>query len=156
MNRRQVSPWDAPVVRALDAVEELPGFEPEHVGWDDFRFHGTGTAWEMDTVSIYAYPVKGRGFVRFAATSDGATVTGPGRRELTADQVARALNVPVESAEATVAALDAALALALVEFNAGHAPPARPRTKLRPQQTPPTPPHGADAATRRPPPDIGR
>jgi predicted nucleotidyltransferase len=30
------------VVRALDEVEKLPGFDPNHVEWDYFLFHGMG------------------------------------------------------------------------------------------------------------------
>lgn len=30
--------WNAPVVEALDIIEGLPGFAPDHVEWDFFRF----------------------------------------------------------------------------------------------------------------------
>lgn len=154
MNEPRIRPWDAPVVRALDAVEELPGFDPDHVEWDTFRFYGTD-AYVMDAAAIYASPPTGRGYVRFAATSDGATVTGPGPRDLTPGDVARALAVPIESAEAAVAALGPALQAALAAFNAAHDPASRSCTRSSPARTMPTSVHPSGRAIH-PPPIIDR
>lgn len=115
----EVRPWDEPVVSALDEVETLPGFAPDHVEWDYFRFYGEGMSGPMDTTSIYAFPAtSGRSeFVRFAATDDGFTMTDPDHHHLTPPGVARALDVPIESAEQAATALGAALTTALARFN---------------------------------------
>jgi hypothetical protein len=121
MSEREIRPWDAPVVSALDEVEKLPGFEPDRVGWDHFRFYGVDPN-PMDSVSIYAYPpTSGRSkFVRFGVSAQGFTVTDPERLELTPSGMAQAFDVPTASAEQAAATLGAALMDALAEFNAAH------------------------------------
>jgi hypothetical protein len=126
------------VVYALDAVERLPCFAPNHVKWNDFRFYGAGAGHQMDMVAIYAYPTdSGRsGFVRFAVARQGFTVTDPQHRRLTVGDVARTLGVPTASAEIAVTALRAALATALARFNAAHCPSTIARTLSTREQAP--------------------
>jgi hypothetical protein len=123
MSGDPVRSWDLPVVRALDAVEKLPGFRPAQVEWDGFRFHRTGRGEQMQWASIYAYPTgSGHGFVRFGVTDGEFTVTDPQRHPMTASDVAGALGVPTASAEKAITAVIPALAAALARFNAAHAP----------------------------------
>ncbi|TWE13084.1 hypothetical protein [Rudaeicoccus suwonensis] len=123
-----VRSWDLPVVRALDAVEQLPGFRPDQIEWDSFQLHRTGRGEQMEAVSIYAYPTGSEhGFVRFGVTDGEFTVTDPERRRMTASDVAVALNVPTMSAEKAITAVIPALATALSRFNAAHAPHAAAR-----------------------------
>jgi hypothetical protein len=123
MSGRRVRSWDMPVVRALDAVENIPGFRSDQVEWDSFRFWRTGRGEQMQWASIYAYPTgPERGFVRFAAADGEFTVTDQQRRALTSREVADALNVPTASAEKAVTLVIPALATALTRFNAAHTP----------------------------------
>lgn len=123
MSGGPVRSWDLPVVRALDAVEKLPGFRADQVEWDFFRFWRVGSGDRMETASIYAYPTgTEHEFVRFAVTDGEFTVTDPQGSRLTADDVADALNVPTASAEKAITTVIPALATALARFNAAHAP----------------------------------
>ena len=123
MSGLRVHSWDMPVVRALDAVEKLPGFGPDHVEWDSFRFWQAGRGDQMEWASIYAYPTGSEhGFVRFAVRDGEFTVTDRQRRSMTASEVAGALDVPTASAEKAVSAVVSALATALARFNEAHAP----------------------------------
>lgn len=123
MSGRRVRSWDMPVVRALDALENIPGFRSDQVEWDSFRFWRTGRGEQMQWASIYAYPTgPERGFVRFAVADGEFTVTDQQRRALTSREVADALNVPTASAEKAVTLVIPALATALTRFNAAHTP----------------------------------
>jgi hypothetical protein len=123
MSGGPVRSWDLPVVRALDAVEKLPGFRADQVEWDFFRFWRVGSGDRMETASIYAYPTgTEHEFVRFAVTDGEFTVTDPQGQRMTADDVAGALNVPTASAEKAITTVIPALATALARFNAAHAP----------------------------------
>lgn len=94
MSGGRVRSWDLPVVHALDAVETLPGFRPDQVEWDGFRFHRVGRGDQMEWTSIYAYPTSTKhGFVRFAVTDREFTITDQQQRALTAGDVANALYV---------------------------------------------------------------
>ncbi len=118
-----VLPWDVPVVRALDTVEQLPGFRADQVEWHSFRFWRTGRGKQMEWASIYAYPTGSeRGYVRFSVADGEFTVTDQQSCALTADQVADVLNVPSVSAQKAVTLVIPALATALARFNAAHAP----------------------------------
>ena len=132
-DRRPIRPWDAPVVRALDEVERLRGFEPDQVGWDNFGFYGSSPDRRMQSVSIYASQatVGGTPYVRFTVGTEGFTVTGRGRRTLTTSEVAHTLSVPIESVVRSVPYLESALTAALAAFNAAHAPRIR-----RPEPSP--------------------
>ena len=115
--------WDIPVIRALDAVENLPGFRADQVEWDSFRFWRVGRGEQMETASIYAYPTgTERGYVRFAVADGEFTVTDQQNRALTSSEVADALNLSTVSAEKAVTLVIPALATALARFNAAHAP----------------------------------
>lgn len=128
MSDREPQPWDMPVVGALDEIERLPGFAPEHVEWHGFRFWASGMYAPMHTATIYAYPAEGddAAFVRFAVTGDRFSITGLGRQPLRPEDVAEQLDVPVASAVNAVASLGAALEEALRLYNDVHYPqPAR-------------------------------
>lgn len=56
MSSQKADRWDIPVFRALDRVEQLHGFAPDHVEWDQFVFGANGLHRPMDTASIYAFP----------------------------------------------------------------------------------------------------
>lgn len=117
-----IDPWNAPVVEALDKVETMPGFSPEQVEWDNFRFSGTGFRKDMDRVFIFAYPMT-PGLdepVRFHATQEGFRVLSSRGREdidLSVDEVARMLNVPADSARLAIAELKPALRASLAAYN---------------------------------------
>lgn len=121
---RAVRTWDLPVVHALDLIETFPGFDPDRVTWDHFRFWSMGSIYRMDWVTIYAYPplTQPPAHVRFAAYRDGSTVTGSIDAPLSVDDVARRLAVPIESAQLATVALHTALTASLTESNAAHAP----------------------------------
>lgn len=125
MSDRRVRRWDVPVIRALDAIERLPGFSPDHVEWDHFRFYGHGFSGAMETVAIYAYTAAPdtSGFARFAVTGTRFTVTDRDRRDLTGSGLARELDVPASSAIRATAELRDALNRSLREYNTAHAPP---------------------------------
>ncbi|SEE47478.1 hypothetical protein [Jiangella alba] len=133
MTSRPGRPWNVLVARALDQIETLPGFEPGRIGWNQYRYY----RWDADSlisrISVYAFPspTPVRTFVRFAASVDGFTVTGPARRTLTVYDVAKRLAVPVRSAELANTALRVALTTALAEWTTAHLPraatPALPR-----------------------------
>lgn len=128
----EVRAWDAPVVHALDLIEALPGFGPDRVEWDSFRFYGANSRWRMDRATILAYPITGAApstsglrFVRFAATGGGLVVTDMAHREMTANRVARVLAVPTDSAEQAITTIGHALEVALTKYNNAHDPRSR-------------------------------
>lgn len=124
MTGQEPQAWDMPVVRALDDIEQLPGFAPEHVEWHGFRFWASGMDTPMHTASIYAYPAKGDddAFVRYAVTGNRPSITGQGRCSLGPDDVAEQLDIPVSSAVDAAAALGPALEEALRLYNDAHHP----------------------------------
>lgn len=113
-----------PVIRALDEIEQLPGFAPGHVEWHGFRFWASGLGTPMHTATIYAYPAEGDddAFVRFGVTGNRASITGQGRRPLEPDNVAEQLDVPLSSAVDAAAALGPALEEALRLYHEAHYP----------------------------------
>ena len=156
MSERSLSSWEAPVTDALNQVERLPGFEPDRIGWDHFQFHGSKAARRMELVSIYAHlpPSPVPTFVRFAITSEGFTVTGPGHRDLSISEVARMLKVPIESAEKAVAELETALTAARTEWNAADRSGAISHTVRLSRHTPQPPSRRSNPAADKPPPGI--
>ncbi|MEH0058823.1 hypothetical protein [Auritidibacter ignavus] len=84
-------------MRALDAIVRLPGFVPDHVERNGFRFWGSGAYMSMHTVTIYTYPAE-RGedtFVRLAGT-ETRPITSQGRRLLSPEGVAEQLGAALE------------------------------------------------------------
>lgn len=124
MSERDPQPWDMPVVRALDEIERLPGFAPQHVEWHGFRFWASGMYSPMHTATIYAYPADGddAAFVRFGVTGNRFSITGLGRQPLRPEDVAEQLDVPVASAVNAAASLGPALEEALRLYNDVHYP----------------------------------
>ncbi|MFJ3408206.1 hypothetical protein [Promicromonospora sp. NPDC090134] len=116
--------WDLPVVRALDAIELLPGLDPGHVEFDQFRFFGESWDHLMHSAVIYAYqPVtSARLTVRFAVRGTTYSVQDHDGRPLTASGVADLLHVPLASADRAVTLLKAGLSEALRIYNEAHAP----------------------------------
>lgn len=124
MSHGEPQPWDMPVVRALNEIERLPGFAPEHVEWHGFRFWASGMYSPMHTATLYAYPTEGDddAFARFAVTGTRHTITGQRRRSLSPEDVAEQLNVPLGSAVDAAASLGPALEEALRLYNEAHYP----------------------------------
>lgn len=133
MNSQKVKRWDVPVIRALDRVEQLPGFTPDHVAWDHFVFGANGLLHRpMDTASIYAFPLhpptpEDR-LVRFCFSTTttpryraGFTVTNVNEPPMSTAELVRALDVPMRSAIQTKALLHYALQTSLEEYNTNHA-----------------------------------
>lgn len=116
--------WDLPVVRALDAIEFLHGLDPDHVEFDEFRFHGEGFSGPMHTVVIHAYqPVTNVPYsVRFAVQGATYSVQGRGQQPLTASGVADLLHVPLASADRAVTLLGRALTESLRIYNEANTP----------------------------------
>ena len=116
--------WDLPVVRALDAIEFLPGLDPDHVEFDEFRFHGEGWSGPMHAAVIHAYqPVTSVPYaVRFAVQGATYTVRGRGQHPLTASGVADLLHVPLASADRAVTLLGRALTESLRIYNQANTP----------------------------------
>ena len=116
--------WNAPVVEALDMIEGLPGFAPDHVEWDFFRFWSDRLHAPMRGAFICAYPTDQRVGVKFRVTGDQLTVssTSPQTplRDLSTREVAHVLDVPVDSADRAAAALRDALTLSVTRYNVAH------------------------------------
>lgn len=131
MNSQKVNRWDVPVIRALDRIEQLPGFAPDRVAWDYFRFSADGLHRPMDTASIFAFPIHPRTsedrLVRFWFSTRnrprhraGFNVTNVNEPPMSATDLVRALDVPMRSAIQTKALLHYALQTSLEEYNTGH------------------------------------
>lgn len=116
--------WNAPVVEALDLVEGLPGFAPDRVEWDFFRFWTDRLHAPMRGAFICAYPTNQRVGVTFRVTSDRLKLspTSPQIpvRDLSTREVAHVLDVPVSSADRAAAALRDALTLSVTRYNVAH------------------------------------
>lgn len=123
--------WNAPVVKALDRIETLAGFSPDRVEWDSYRFWSHGSRTTMSRVFIYAYPIATplHG-IRFGVDHDRFTASNRSdgqARELTIREIARHLDVPVDSANQATAELGIALAQALARYNHAHSTDPRAR-----------------------------
>lgn len=134
MSSQKVNPWDVPVILALDRIEQLAGFAPDHVQWDYFRFSADGLHGPMDTAFIYALPVHPRTsddrLVRFCFSTRnrpgyraGFNVTNIKTPPMSTAELVHTLDVPLRSAVQAKELLHYALQTALEEYNIGH--PAR-------------------------------
>ncbi|WP_423464198.1 hypothetical protein ACO229_06495 [Promicromonospora sp. MS192] len=123
--------WDLPVVRALDAIEFLPGLDPDHVEFDQFRFHGVGTYSPMQSATIYAFqPVTSVPYtVKFEVRGSTYMVEDHDHRPLTASGVADLLHLPLASADRAVTLLKRGLSESLRIYNEAHAPAPRNRSR---------------------------
>lgn len=132
----EVRSWDAPVVHALDEVETVEGFAPNQVEWAGFRFYDANSHRRMDHATIWAHPTTDAGLptsaLRFAATGSGFVVTNTDHQELTADDAARVLAVPIDSAERAITTIGSALNDALTEYNTANADERDPAADLEP------------------------
>ena len=119
--------WDLPVVRALDAIEFLPGLDPEHVEFDQFRFFGVNLIDPMRSAAIHAYqPIASARFtVKFAVRGTTYQVRDHDRKPLTASGVADLLHVPLASADRAVTLLKRGLSESLRIYNGAHTPTQR-------------------------------
>ncbi|WP_419703095.1 hypothetical protein [Promicromonospora sp. NFX87] len=147
-------PWNLPVVRALDAIEFLPGLDPAHVEFDQFRFHGEGWNRPMYSAVIHAYqPVTSARFtVKFAVRGTTYSVRDHDLQPLTASGVADLLHLPLASADRAVTLLKRALTESLRVYNEAHAPAlhreGRPATTTRAKEPWPfTPRPGPDESS---------
>jgi len=126
MNRLPNS-WDLPVIQALDAIEQLPGFAPSDVRWDAFRFFGPGTRDAVNTVLILAYtptpePGRDEGRVIFRFRDGRFALRGPTRNPISIEQASRTLRTPLQSTWQAALLLRDALPAALEEFKQAHKP----------------------------------
>lgn len=119
--------WDLPVVRAVDAIEFLPGLDPEHVEFDLFRLAARSASGPTQSAMIHAYqPVTSARFtVKFAVRGTTYSVQDHDLQPLTASGVADLLHVPLASADRAVTLLKASLSEALRIYNEAHAPALR-------------------------------
>lgn len=115
--------WDLPVVRALDAIEFLPGLDPDHVEFDQFRFAAPSASGPTQSAMIHAYqPVTSARFtVKFAVRGTTYEVRSHDGQALTASGVADLLRLPLSSADRAVTLLKAGLSEALRIYNEAHA-----------------------------------
>jgi hypothetical protein len=116
--------WDLPVVRALDAIEFLPGLDPEHVEFDQFRFAAHSASGPMQSAMIHAYqPVTSARFtVKFAIRGTTYEVRDHDLQPLTASGVADLLHLPLASADRAITLLKTGLSEALRIYNEAHVP----------------------------------
>ncbi|MFC8797015.1 hypothetical protein ACFT2C_04735 [Promicromonospora sp. NPDC057138] len=114
--------WDMPVVRALDAIETLPGLE--RVEFGQFRFSVPSVSGPVHTAMVHAYrPVTSARFtVKFAVRGTTYTVRDHDGQALTASGVADLLHLPLASADRAVTLLKRALTESLRIYNRAHAP----------------------------------
>ncbi|QDZ14204.1 hypothetical protein [Humibacter ginsenosidimutans] len=125
----RVQAWDLPVVEALDAIEQLPGWSDDRVEWAGFRFFGTSAYGPMEKATIYAYQSAG---------PDAAPVTGTGfsatdsqDHPLDTEAVARHLEAPAVGTAEAIALLGAALSASLTAYNTAHAVASRQIAQIR-------------------------
>jgi hypothetical protein len=116
--------WDLPVVRALDAIKFLPGLDPDHVEFDQFRFSRVNLIDPMRSAAIHAYqPIASARFtVKFAVQGTTYQVRDHDRQPLTASGVADLLHVPLASADRAVTLLKQGLSESLRIYNEAHTP----------------------------------
>lgn len=137
MNTSKVNRWDVPVIRALDHIQRLPGFAPDHVAWDHFVFGADDLHGPMNTAAIYAFPVRPRTpevrLIRFGFCitntprhRTGFTVTNISMPPLSTTDLVRAVDIPRRSAIQTKALLNYALQTSLEEYTIAHAARRRP------------------------------
>lgn len=122
----QVRSWDVPVIRALDRVEQLPGFRPGEVLWGSFRFSGTGFG-PLDTASIITYARETASLsvpdsVLFRVHRGRFGMYGDGLRSLHVSEAAQRLDAPASSVKCSALLLRGALGASLAEYNRAHAP----------------------------------
>lgn len=115
--------WDLPVVRALDAIEFLPGLGPDHVEFDEFRFATPTASGPTQSAMIHAYqPVTSARFtVKFAVRGTTYEVRNHDGQPLTASGVADLLHLPLASADRAVTLLKSGLSEALRIYNEAQA-----------------------------------
>lgn len=132
MNSQKVNRWDVPLIRALDRIEQLPGFAPDHVEWDNFVFSADGLHHPMRTASISAFPIHPRTpedrlvWFSFSTTNSpryraGFTITNINEPPISTTELVHVLDVPMRSAIQAKALLHYALQSSLEEYNIAHA-----------------------------------